>query len=390
MACDQLQQSLLDRDELSADQQAAVRHFGQTLSAVLHHYGRRGQAELNRRYVGIDPDNEGVRAKNCEVEQDDAEINAAAKDCTERIRRVLRAANYTPLSREQIESTVGIASQWGVPLHVDFDVFTQLAVYTRGDIVGVRTLRPWHRPWLEVPVEVPVYQRVVVVYQLQQDAKSDWAADPHHLHLRMFKNIPRLDVDMLLPGTRVKISWLDRTKIVVPSLGGIGMTIWKIVRTALLVAALSLYTAAVLFGLILAALGYIVRSVMNYFQTRDRYMLNLTRSLYHQKLDSNAGVIYRLREEAQQQRYSEILLAYYAMLTNDEAISRRRLKRRVERILRETIDIEVAFDVSKTLELMMLLGICTQGPDERYRPHRPAQATEHLRAWWDAQSLEDD
>ncbi|QEG40054.1 hypothetical protein UC8_20580 [Roseimaritima ulvae] len=425
MASADLQQCLLDRDELTADQQAGLVSLGSVLGQVLHHYGRRGQAELNRRYVALDPDNEtrpqpaaeadseataeqtpGDRAADTHAvnepragsvrgaaSETDAErqaseaINAAAESCTEAIRRVLLAANYSPLSRTDIEAAVGVASQWGVPLHVDFNVFKQLAVYTRGDIMGVRRLRVWNLPWREQLVEVPIYQRVVVVFQLVDDYNPSDALDPKQLHLRMFKNIPKLDVDMLLPGTRVRISWIDRTRIVVPSLGGIGMTIWKIVRTALLVAALSVYTAAILLGLVLAAVGYVVKSVLNYFQTRNRYMLNLTRSLYHQKLDSNAGVIYRLREEAQQQRYNEVLLGYYAMLSQQEAISRRRLKRRVERILRESIELEVDFDVDKTLALMQTLGLCEQLSDGKYRCAVTQAASDSLHRWWDAQSL---
>lgn len=412
MASADLQQCLLDRDELTADQQAGFLSFGSVLAPVLHHYGRRGQAELNRRYVAIDPDNESrphrhaatpppdaaetsATAKTAATADNDATadsaaaeaINAAAQACTEAIRDVLLAANYSPLSRTDIEAAVGVASQWGVPLHVDFDVFKQLAVYTRGDIMGVRTLRVWNRPWREEPVDVPIYQRVVVVFQLVDDYNPSDALDPRQLHLRMFKNIPKLDVDMLLPGTRVRISWIDRTRIVVPSLGGIGMTIWKIVRTALLVAALSVYTAAILLGLVLAAIGYVVKSVLNYFQTRNRYMLNLTRSLYHQKLDSNAGVIYRLREDAQQQRYNEVMLAYFAMLSHQDSISRRRLKRRVERILRESIRLEVDFDVDKTLALMQALALCEQQPDGKYRCVATQSAIEKLHQWWDDQSL---
>ncbi len=443
MAAADLQQCLLDRDELTADQQAGYRAFADVLGPVLHHYGRAGQAEWDCLYVALDPDKEtrrhrrsptaGQRAAtgtpNSERSETDnlddtgepnntgessgsEAINSAAQRCTAAVREVLLAANYTPLSRADIEAAVGVSSQWGVPLHVDFEIFKQLAVYTRGDVMGVRTLRVWNRPWREEPVDVPIYQRVVVVFQLVDDYLPSDALDPKLLHLRMFKNIPKLDVDMLLPGTRIRISWIDRTRIVVPSLGGIGMTIWKIVRTALLVAALSVYTAAILLGLVLAAIGYVVKSVLNYFQTRNRYMLNLTRSLYHQKIDSNAGVIYRLREEAQQQRYNEVLLAYYAMLSQgavlgqqplgqenalgqdqelgldqQEAISRRRLKRRVERILRESIQLEIDFNVDNTLALMETLQLCERRPDGKYQCPPPQTAVEHLHRWWDAQTL---
>ncbi len=381
---DALLERLLERDECSADQQAGYRQFARTLAAVLHHDGRAAQTELSHHYASLDPDNETLREQDQPLGDT---VNPAAAAATESIRSSLLAANFTPLSQEEIEAAVGVASHWGVPLHVDFELFRQLAVYTRGDVIGVRTMRPWNRPWRNEAVEVPIYQRVVVLFQLNADCRTEDELDANRLHLRLFKNIPKLDVDMLLPGTRVRISWLDRTRIVVPSLGGIGMTIWKIVRTALLVAALSVYTATILVGLVLAAVGYIVRSVLNYFQTRNRYMLNLTRSLYYQKLDSNAGVLYRLLEEAHQQRQCEVLVAHYAMLTSDQPISRRRLKRRAERMLREILAQEIEFDIDETLQRMLRLDLCSETPAGKFQAATVEQAITSLNAWWDSQPL---
>lgn len=350
---------------------------------MLHHQRRVKQTRLSRRYGSVDPDNEGYA-----VERDEASCAVAAHKVTVAVREVLTAANYSRLSEDAVAQAVGVASKWGVPLHVDFGVFRQLAVYARGDIMGLRGLRRWHRPWQEEMAEVPIYQRVVVLFQLTEDCRTEDNLDPRRLHLRIFKNIPKLDVDMLLPGSRVRISWLDSTRIVIPSLGGIGVTIWKIVRLALVVAALSLYTAAVLLGLVLAALGYIVRSVMNYFQTRNRYMLNLTRSLYYQKLDSNAGVLYRLLEEALQQQQCEAMLAYFAMTTVDGPISRRRLRRRIERILRELLQTEIAFKIDETLDRLSGLGLAVEDAEGNWSAVDTEVALARLNAWWDAQPLD--
>ena len=46
--------------------------------------------------------------------------------------------------------------------------------------------------------------------------------------------------------------------------------------------------------------------------TKRRYMLNMTQSLYYQNLDNNAGVLLRLLEEGEQQEACEAILAYFA------------------------------------------------------------------------------
>ena len=41
-----------------------------------------------------------------------------------------------------------------------------------------------------------------------------------HVYMKIFKDIPRADVDMLLPGARVTLKFLDRGKIGVGLLSG--------------------------------------------------------------------------------------------------------------------------------------------------------------------------
>lgn len=374
---------LIGRDELQATAVEAFRTTCHAIDAVLHHQQRPVHVAVDQAYALLDPD----RDRRLLGALDAGATADAAERLTNVLDDVLRAAHYAPLSQAQIDAAVGVASEWGVPLHVDFGMFEHLMVYSRGDIVGIRNLRRWNRLWREQPVEVPIYQRAVVLFKLRPDCRTEDELQPEHVHLRMFKNIPKQDVDMLLPGTQVRISWLDQTRILVPTLGGIGMTIWKIARMALLVAALSFYTAAVLAGLIAAAVGYVVRTVFSYMQTKNRYLLNLTRSLYYQKLDSNAGVIYRLLQEAHQQDYCEAVLGYYALWTAGEAISRRRWKRRAERILREALQVEIDFHVDDALARLTAWELVYDGQAERLQAVPPAQALERLDAWWDRTSL---
>ena len=130
-------------------------------------------------------------------------------------------------------------TEWGVPLHVDFEVFDLLLVYARGDIIGSRVKRRWRQMFRKVDVEVPLYQRVVVLFKLREGSRTEDQLEPAMLHLRMFKNVPKVDIDMLLPGTRVRISWFDRTRSIIPSLGGIGVQLYKLVKAVLFVAVIT-------------------------------------------------------------------------------------------------------------------------------------------------------
>jgi hypothetical protein len=299
-------------------------------------------------------------------------------------RIVLKDAGYTELDREELESSIGVYSHWGVPLHVDFNVFDAIVVYARGDVVGKRSKRMWQKLYREVVLDVSLYQRVVVMFKLREGFRTDDDLDDNLLHLRMFKNIPKQDIDMLLPGTRVKFSWFDHMRNLVPSVGGISVTLFKIARVGLFVAAITFSIAAVLAGLFIALVGYMIRSVVNHRNAKNRYMLNLTRSLYYQKLDSNAGVACRLLEEAETQRHRECILAYYAILSAGEPISMRRFRRRVERMVREMVDVEIEYRATDALELLTTWGLIQLDDDGRLQTCPPDEALKRIGEYWDS------
>ena len=63
-------------------------------------------------------------------------------------------------------------------------------------------------------------------------------------------------------------------------------------------------------GLVGGTIGYGVRSYFGYLNTKQKYQLSLTESLYYQNLDNNAGVLFRLLDEAEEQEGREAILAY--------------------------------------------------------------------------------
>lgn len=351
---------------------------------LLHHRYRPLYSRFAQRYAALDPDRDTrppLGREACAVSEQ--EQLAAVTEISQAGQTVLADAGYTEVSRQELEQAVGMSSHWGVPLHVDFDVFEAIIVYARGDVVGQRAKRRWQNFYREVLFDVPLYQRVVVMFKLRPGFRTDDDLDHTMLHLRMFKNVPKPDIDMLLPGTRVRFTWLDHLRNIVPSLGGIGVTLFKISRVGFFVAAITLSLAFVLAGLLLALVGYAVRSVMNHLNVKNRYMLNLTRNLYYQKLDSNAGVAYRLLEEAESQRHREVVLAYYALLTAGEPISQRRLRRRAERMVRELVDVEVEFRVADAIALLEDWNLIRRDAAGKLQVCEPDEAMRRIEAYWD-------
>jgi hypothetical protein len=111
---------------------------------------------------------------------------------------------------------------------------------------------------------------------------------------------------MLLPDISVKISWKALGMILYPFILGIGLFIQQMVTWSG-TDDQSFLGFAIIFGLLLSK-GY--KSVTIWLRTQKNYRATLVRSLYHNQLDVNKGVVTQLHSEAERQIMREAVLAY--------------------------------------------------------------------------------
>jgi hypothetical protein len=201
----------------------------------------------------------------------------------------------------------------------------------------------------------------------------------------MFKNIPKQDLDMLLPGTRVKMSLFDQGKILLPTLSGIALTVMKLVKAGIMLAFAGFYGLLAFLGLVGGTVGYGVKSFLGYLRTLDKYRLHLTRSLYYQNLDNNSGVLFRVLDEAESQDFCEAVLAYFFLWreagprgwTTDE------LDRRIEEWLRSVLDADIDFEVEDGTGKLQKFGLVEEVDPNRWRARSIVEAVTELDNRWD-------
>jgi hypothetical protein len=289
------------------------------------------------------------------------------------------------LTHADIAATLSSASDWGLRLKVDFDVFERLEVFARGDIVGRRARRRWRSLFRPEQVEVPIYQRLVIICRLRDHRGVDSQVSPHHVYLKTFKNIPKLDLDMLLPGSRVKMSLFDQGKILLPTVSGVAIAGWKLFQGAVVAAAAGVSGALSHMGLLAGTLGYGVKSFFGYLRTQQKYQLNLTRSLYYQNLENNAGVVFRLLDEAEEQECREAFLAYYFLWRYAGAVgwTSSQLDAEIEAYLNREIGIDVDFEVADGLAKLERLSLVEATSEGRWRAISIERALSTLDRLWD-------
>jgi hypothetical protein len=242
-------------------------------------------------------------------------------------------------------------------------------VYARGDIVRPRELVHWLFFWRKSEIDVDIYQRLIIVFQLRDHPRIDPDADTETIYIKIFKNIPKQDVDMLLPGAQVRMTLLDQGKILLPTLSGIVLSIVKMFKIVALFAVSTIFGVLAFLGLLGGTIGYGVKSFFGYLRTKDKYQLTLTRSLYYQNLDNNAGVLFRLVVEAEEQECREVLLAYFLLWRDhndaNNGLTIEQLDSRAEELLLAVADINIDFEVHDAMLKLLKLGIATE-QDGRY------------------------
>jgi hypothetical protein len=365
----------------AGEPQDQFRRLGGLLDATFHHQFHACLEALKRAYAPFDPDADTCRTRELSAEQRER----CAEELFTRLDQLLGQANYYRLSRNDIRRATEAASDWGVRLRVDFDIFDRLEVYARGDIQGTRIrrrLRDLNRPR---QVTVPIYQRLVILFRLRKPPHPRQPIDTNTIHLKIFKNIPKVDLDMLLPGSRIRMSHLDHGKILLPTVTGVTLTLLKLIKGVALLATASLYGVLAFLGLVAGTLGYGVKSALGYLRTKDKYQLNLTRSLYYQNLDNNAGVLFRLLDDAEEQEVRETLLAYFLLWRHAPPTgwTERQLDTAAERLIQELTDLTVNFEVDDALAKLNRLGLAGVDDAGRWRSVPPAEGLRLLDRAWD-------
>ena len=306
--------------ELKPQDGEQFRRFCQMVTATLHYEYERRLEQLKDAYAPFDPDRD-TRAGG---EAQRGGTAAAAQPPVQRFRLAdgarqfqaphLRGTGAGPARRQRLGHRNGRGLQ---------RVRAHRPVCPRRFPTRSATRRRLRNFYRVEETMVPVFKRLVIILKMRKSKRLPKDVDTQSVYLKVFKDIPKQDVNMLLPGARVRMTKVDRGRIGVPLVTGLGMMFFRIIGQAwraLLdwgddVVNVVLGSASanpwLMWIIATGALGYGYQSYYGYRQLKQRYHLTLTESLYYQNLDSNAGVLTRLLDEAEEQERCELLLAYY-------------------------------------------------------------------------------
>lgn len=345
--------------------QKTFREFCHLLRSVFHFEYHDTLETLKDLYAPLNPDRDTRKV--------DVFVDQPAKSFTETLHGLLDKANYERLTQAELEAAFEESSLFQIKLHIDFDAFEEVLLFTRGERTHTEQVATLFG-LIKKKVTFSNFDRVVIYIRYRDDVMSDAAKrKPGSTMLKLFQNVPRADVEMLFPETQVGMRLIDKLMIGVPALvGAVAIATTKAGASLLLLGSLigfwlGLHSEvveldearliAILAGL--AGLGsYIWKQFSNFKNRKLLFMQSLTQNLYFKNLDNNAGVFHRLIDDAEEEECKEAMLAYYFLLTQASMIeSEAVLDRLIEQWFASRWEAELDFEVDDAVAKLRKFGL---------------------------------
>jgi len=364
ISLNRLMSDLLNTNLLSKEQQQLFKQFHKSYVSLFHSQAHSQLLNLKRVYRPFNPDREVLILKSSEPEK---QIEQLKKELS----TILDNANFEKLSENDLNEALNKISPHGVKVTVNFEEFVEVGLFYRGSATRTEFHRNWKIfPFKKLPVEMPIYRRLFVM--LHPKNKHQWiehlinnekisrkkaekmASDAIEnsgingeedvVYLKLFKDIPSADLEMLFPNTKIKIRLFDKIKLGV--LGGGGTAGGVMATITKLSAAIDPMSAIFAIG---GLLGVIWRQIAKVFSQRAKYSAALTKNLYFYSLDNNMGALTYLVDAAETEECKEAILAYFFLLTDGESL-REDLDKRIESYLYQQYSIPMDFEIDDGLE----------------------------------------
>jgi hypothetical protein len=382
--------------------------------SVLHYLSRLRQQDscvnldrLSAYYDPFNPDDETVNGPERETMDMEPLLNAFGKQ----LEALVEAGNFERISEARLDRILTETSPGGVEVEVDLTEFDLMLLYARGETTAKKDIRNWKTFFLTKQIDVEVYKRLLMAVKFKPEAVRLAELQQKHLgdekkakkalkklrsslpkdastdkiYLKMFKDIPILDMETLFPNTRVKLRYWDKVQL---WLSGGGTTIAGIIGAAGKIVAATVLTPFVLVMAIFGLGGVLFRQVMNLINTRTKYMMQLAQNLYFHNLANNQSVLAYMVDEAEEENIKEELLLYTSLLKGARAPGQmERAGLDIEAFLLHHWGVKVDFDVYDAEKRLRETGLVSTGPDGLLDVMPLPQARGHLMRLW-SQSLE--
>ncbi len=358
--------------------------------------------DLEQTYEPFSPDSDLLMTRQFTIE----EKRSLRQRLVAGVESLLVRANYERIDPHDLKLILTKDSHYGLDLYVDMNAFDEVLIYYRGASNKRHERRNFKKFMRKEEFDVPIFQRLFVLFKLKpfenrvmeimgaekldrekaekrvKKLRSHMPAgvNENHVYLKLFKNIPRTDLEMVFPNTQVKFRMFDKLRLGATAGGGLGM---GAVGAAGKIALLTTNPLAAV-GAVVGLGSIAFRQAMGFVNQKQKYMVVMAQNLYFHSMADNRGVILKIAARAAEEDVKEEMLLY-SVLAKEKA--RRAdlpaIDRAIEQYLLRTFGTDVDFDLEDALDRLVRDGIVREGADGSLDTLQPAAAAKHIDDKWD-------
>lgn len=298
-----------------------------------------------------------------------------AREFNELFHHLLEKANYKVISEEDIQRAFTEDALFTIRLQVDFDSFEEYHFFYRGASIKEESV-PVFMGLRTKEISFINYDRVVMYIRWKKGSEEFLEDNPDaesgKALLKLFQNVPRPDLEMLFPNSRVGMRIMDKLLFGIPAaITGSIMVLTRLSTTVFVLGSIFAFwlglsskpvewnrtTLVVIFAGLLTLGTYLWRQFNAFRNRKLRFLQTLIKHLYFKNLDNNTGVIHRIADDAEEEECKEALLAYYFLLTAEQPLTMPQLAEEIEGWFLKRWDCVVHFDIEDAVDKVLRLGI---------------------------------
>ena len=203
---------------LSEAEVKAFREFCRILEALFHFEFHARLEKLKNCYRPFNPDADTRHI----YDYSDEEKSKLQKQLVSEMTAVLDAANFEKVTAEDLKQALGEESLFQIRLEVDFEDFEDVIFFRRGETVKEEILVRFFG-LRKKKFQFTNYERVAIYIKFREKAyfeergRKHLYFEPGSTIIKLFQNVPKADLEMLFPNSKVRMKTIDKIIIGVPA-----------------------------------------------------------------------------------------------------------------------------------------------------------------------------
>jgi hypothetical protein len=323
---------------------------------------------LKQNYAAFDPD---LKPKERAAYIDKSDFSTFK----ETLLKVLDRGNYSRVDQETLDNAFKDSDLIGLKLAIDLDAYKDYEIYVRGQHKTKEKVSKFI--FWKKEIEIEYYDRVMIYlnyhdadyYKEKKVDLDKMPIDPGSIVLKIFKRVPKNDIETIFPNAVPMMSKTDKILLWVPGLvGGISLLSTKVIPA--LITMQSAYQSGETIDLLnsktslnqgLIALGvlgaYLFRQYNNFVNKKIKYSKMLSDSLYFKNLGNNSGAFYSLLNSSEEEVLKETILAYSFLNRSTTPLTEAELDHQIESWFKTKHNTDLDFDVKEALLKLKNAGL---------------------------------